>query len=79
MMSKVHVFCAWTLTAVSRDVRHQHKVVSVAGGVLAARASGRLLGQLQEVGRPQWRRGQAVFCQSLHVGQRLRRQRERIE
>lgn len=48
--------CLMTLTAVSRDVRHQDKVISVTGGVLAAGASCGLLGQLKEVGRTQ-RRG----------------------
>lgn len=72
------VFCEVThaLTAFSRDVRHQHKIVCVAGGVLAAGASCRLFGQLQEVGRAKWRRRKTVFSQSLHVWERLWGQRQ---
>lgn len=53
---RVYAVCVLPLTAVSRDVRHQDKVVSVTGRVLTAGAPCRLFGQLQEVGRTE-RRG----------------------
>lgn len=53
-------------------MRHQDKVVSVAGRVLTAGASCRLLGQLQEVGRTHGRGRQTVFRECLHVWERLR-------
>lgn len=59
------------LTTVSRDVRHQDKVVSVTGRVLTAGASRRLFGQLQEVGWTKRRGRQTIFCKSLHVWERL--------
>lgn len=55
---------------------HQHKVVSVAGGVLAAGAAARLFGQLQVVGRAERWRGQHVLRQSLHVWQGLQHKGE---
>lgn len=54
-LGEMQLSCVVALTAVSRDVRHQDKVVSVTGRVLAAGASCRLFGQLQEVGRAEWR------------------------
>lgn len=50
---------------------HQHKVIRVTGGVLAAGAAARLFGQLQVVGRAERWRGKHVLGESLHVWQGL--------
>lgn len=71
LCSSLFSVVVWLTGLFPGQMWHQHKVIGVTGGVLAAGAAAGLLGQLQIVGRAERWRGQHVFRESLHVWQWL--------